>query len=101
MERTRQGLLDKSGLDHRKPLHILNNPMDIPFLIRTNHKHIPRWPRVLSLDDARAPGVSSLKQVSGVVNNGAGDPPGVEVRLNVGADLHLEMVEALMKRFER
>jgi len=49
----------------------------------------------LSLGDAaRARGFPSLRQVSGVVND---ELSAAEVRLNVGADLHLEVVEALMK----
>jgi len=95
------GLLDKPGLDIRKPLHILDSLLDTPYLVRINHKYIPRWPRVLSFDAAPTRGFSSLRQVSGIVNDGAGDLPAVEVRLNVGADLHFEVVEALMKRFER
>jgi len=93
-ERTCQGLLDKSGLDLREPLHILNSLRDIPDLVRINHKHIPRWLRVLSFDAARVP---SLRRVSGVVNDGADDLPAAEVRLDIGADLHLEVVEALLK----
>jgi len=95
------GLLDKPGLDLREPLRILNSLRDIPDLVRINHKHIPRWPRVLFFDAARAQGFPSLRQVSRVVNDGGGDLPAAEVRLNVGADFHLEVVEALMKRFKR
>ena len=69
--------------------------------MRINHNRIPRWPRVLSFDAARARGLSSLRRVSGVTNDGADDLPAAEVRLNVGADVHLEVVEALMKRFGR
>ena len=100
-ERTRQGLLDKPGLDLREPLHKPNSPRDIPDLVRINHKHIPRWLRVLSFDAARARGRPSLRRISGVVNDGADDLLAVEVRLNVRADLHLEVVEASLKRFKR
>jgi len=76
-ERTRQvqWAFDKPGLDLREPLHIVNSLRDIPNLVRINHKHIPRWPRVLSFDAARARGFPSLRQVGGVVNDGAGDLP--------------------------
>jgi len=74
---------------------------DIPYLVFINYEHIPRWPRVLSFDAARARGFPSLRQVSGVIDDGADDLPAAEVRLNVEADLHLEVVGALMKRFKR
>jgi len=38
------GLLDKPGLDLRKLLHIPNSPLDIPYMVRINHKHIPVGP---------------------------------------------------------
>jgi len=95
------GPLDEPRLDLREPLDITNSLRDVPYLVRINHKHIPHWPHVLSFDAARARGVPSLRQVSGVTNDGTDGFPAVEVRLNVGADLHLEVVDALMKRFER
>ena len=57
--------------------------------------------RVRSFDAAQARGFPSLGQVSGVDNDGACDLPAVEVRRDVGADLHLEVVEALMMRLAR
>jgi len=67
------------------------------FTAPANHEHRPR---VLSVDAARAQGFPFLRQVSGVTNDAVGDLPAAEVRLNIGADLHLEVVEPLMKRFE-
>jgi len=75
------GSLDKPGLDLRKPLHILNRLRDVPYLVRINQKHRPR---VLSVDAAQARGFLFLRQVSRVANDGAGDLPAVEVRLNAG-----------------
>ena len=71
----------KPGLDLRKPLYILNRLRDIPYLVPIDHKHRPR---VFSVDAARARGFPFLRQVSGVTNDGAGDLPAAEVRLNVG-----------------
>jgi len=71
----------------------LNNLLDITYLVYINHKHILRWPRVLSFSAARE--VSSLRQVSGVVNDRVGTLP------RWMSDSTFEVVGALMKRFER
>ena len=94
-------LLDKPGFDLRELLHILNSLWDIPYLVRIDHEDTARRPCVLPFDAARERVFPSCREVGRIVNDGADDLPAAEVGLDAGAHLHLEVVEALLERFER